>query len=405
VWRQQAVRNPEFAPFPVDEYAQRLSRARALMDEMGIDALCVSSKENVVYFTGIQTIGWESKHRPLAVIVPRERSKPVLMILAESLFQVARETSWVGELRVWGGLRVKNVPRDPIDSIHRSIIELDIGESTIAFELGYGQRIGMSQHDFSLLRSKLPRVQIVDGSGLLWQLRMIKSNYEISALRKVCTATSSSFKAGFEAIYSGMTEKELAGIIFSRMATETNERPGFVMIRSGERKDPMMNVLPFDKPMNSGDLIVVDAGAVYKDYWSDFMRMASIGTPTAEQERFFDAVYAAQQAGVEKIKPGVTAGDIFKACFDVLVRRGLKQHAILERVGHGVGLDMHEPPSLARDSDLMIQEGMILTVEPVIWDVPHARIGNFAIEDVVLVTEDGYEVLSKFPRNLHIVSS
>jgi Xaa-Pro aminopeptidase len=395
--------NPEFSPFPVDEYLGRVARAQELMAESELDALLVSSKENVVYFSGIQTIGWESKHRPLAVIVPREKSKAVVMVLADSLVQVARETSWVDELRPWGGWRIKDSPGSPIESVVQSIAELGLESGKIGFELGYGQRIGMSQADFASLREGLRRVEMVDGAELLWKLRIIKSPREIEILRAACQATSAAFEAGFGALHSGMSEKVLAGTMFSRMARETNERPGFVMVRSGLRKYPMMNVLPFDKPMEPGDLVVVDAGAIYKDYWSDFMRMACIGEPSSEQRRFFDAVAEAQRAGVERLRPGATAHSIFEACLEVLIKRGLKEHATLERVGHGVGLDMHEPPSLARSSEVIVQPGMVLTVEPVIWDRPHARIGNFAIEDVVLVTEQGNEILTQFPRELYVV--
>jgi Xaa-Pro aminopeptidase len=165
----------------------------------------------------------------------------------------------------------------------------------------------------------------------------------------------------------------------------------------------MVNVCPFDKPVERGDLVVVDAGATYKDYWADFMRMASIGQPSPEQRAFFEADLASQQAGVEVIRPGIKAGEIFDACNNVLQERGFGQHARIERVGHGLGLDVHEPPSLARGAQTVIEEGMVLTVEPIFSDLPDYRIGIFALEDVVVVTKNGHEVLSTFPKALHIV--
>lgn len=396
--------NPEFSPFLVEEYRARLARARTEMESHEIDALLVTSKENVVYFTGLQTIGWDSKHRPIVVLIPRDEALPVLMILPETLLNVAATTSWVTELRPWGGWRVEGAASDPIVAACQAVGELNLIGKRIGFESGYGQRVGMSQNDLEALYDGLDDSLIVDGSDVLWKLRMVKSPGEIEMLRRACAATSKAFEAAFEALHDGMEEREIAGIMFSCMAAETNDRPGFVMVRSGLQKYPMMNVLPFDKPMRRGDLVVVDAGAVYRDYWADFMRMACIGQPTAEQRRFFDATLESQQAGVNCVKPGVTGHEIFQTCYDVLVQRGLKEHATIERVGHGVGLDMHEPPSLARGSDVVIQEGMVLTVEPVFWDKPDAQIGNFAIEDVVVVTEDGCEVLSLFPKDLYIVS-
>ncbi len=394
--------HPEYSPFPVSEYEGRIAKARQLMEESGIDALVLTSKENVVYFAGIQTIGWDSKHRPLIVVVPRDPSCPVHMVLAESLYYVARESSWVDELRPWGGW-MEGASEDPIAGAFRVLQDLGLASGTLALELGYGQRMGMSQEDYCKLVEGLPEAKLVDGSELIWELRMIKSPLEIEALRKACAATTSAFEKGFSALRPGMREKELAGIMFAEMARHTDERPGFMMVRSGPRKYRMANVLAFDKPMTPGELVVVDSGAVYKDYWADFMRMSSIGEPTKEQRRFFDATLESQQAGVDKLAPGVTAHDIFSACNDVLVAHGLADYVTFERLGHGVGLDMHEPPSMARGSELVIQPGMVLTVEPVFWDRPDGKVGNFALEDVVVVTEEGHEVLSLFPKDLHIV--
>ncbi len=394
--------HPEFSPFPVSEYEDRVAKARHLMEESGIDALVLTSKENVVYFAGIQTIGWDSKHRPLIVIVPRDPSSAVHMVLAESLFYVAWESSWVDELRPWGGW-MEGASEDPVAGAFRVLQDLGLASGTLGLELGYGQRMGMSQEDYCKLVEGLPEAKLVDGSELIWELRMIKSPLEIEALRKACAATTSAFEKGFSALRPGMREKELAGIMFAEMARHTDERPGFMMVRSGPRKYRMANVLAFDKPMTPGELVVVDSGAVYKDYWADFMRMSCIGEPTKEQRRFFDATLESQQAGVDKLAPGVTAHDIFSACNDVLVAHGLADYVTFERLGHGVGLDMHEPPSMARGSELVVRPGMVLTVEPVFWDRPDGKVGNFALEDVVVVTEEGHEVLSLFPKDLHIV--
>lgn len=397
------MRHPEFSPFPTDEYVARVQKAREEITTAGIDALVVTAKENVVYFSGLQTIGWISKHRPLGVIIPRDDSWPPMMVLPETLVDVALETSWIDELRPWGGWRRKDAAPDPIIGMQRALAEMGLEEATLGFELGYGQRVGMSQVDYDRLVSSLPLASVVDGSPVLWKLRMIKSDLEIEAIGVACAATTKAFEEGFTALKEGMSEAELAGIMLGRMASETNEVPGFMMVRSGKRKYGMVNVLPFDKPMVRGDLVVADAGARYKDYWADYMRMACIGEPSADQRRFFEADYESQKAGVRAIKPGATTGDVFAACYDVLVDHGLKEHATLERVGHGLGLDPHESPSIERGGSVVLQPGMVLTVEPIFSDLPDYQIGNFAIEDVVVVTDTGNEVLSHFPTELFVV--
>lgn len=392
-----------YGPFPRAEFEGRLARIRKIMAAEGLEALLLTSKENVIYLSGLQTIGWDSKHRPLGLIVPADSRSPVLVV-AESLEHVAYESSWVEDVRLWGGVRVPGAPPDPIVAIRQALESLRLTGARVGWELGYGTRLAMPQADYEALRAALPDMKFVDGSGALWQARMIKSPAEIEAIRQACIATTRAFEAGFRAIRPGMTERELGGIFFRELAS-TNYKPGFVMVRSGRLKYRMINVEPFDKPLEPGDLVVVDLGATYKDYWSDFMRMASVGGPTKEQRAFFECELASQSAGVAAIRPGVPAKEIFKACADVIKEMGFSEHARIERVGHSVGLDVHEPPSIAHNSDTIIEEGMVLTVEPIFHDRPDGKIGNFALEDVVVVTKTGHEVLSAFPKELYIANA
>jgi len=133
------------------------------------------------------------------------------------------------------------------------------------------------------------------------------------------------------------------------------------------------------------------------------MRMASIGEPTDEQRRMFEANLEAQKAGVAAVKPGATTGQIFDACYQVLAKHGLAEHFTTAGVGHSVGLFFHEPPRINKGGTIPVEPNMVLTVEPIWYDRPDHRIGNFAIEDMVLVTETGNEILSLYPKDLHIV--
>jgi Xaa-Pro aminopeptidase len=164
-----------------------------------------------------------------------------------------------------------------------------------------------------------------------------------------------------------------------------------------------MNVPPFDKPMEPGDLVVVDGGAQRNDYWSDMMRMACIGEPSDEQRRLFDADLAAQRAGMAAVRPGTSVSEPCQAAYESLLDAGLGEHVpSLERVGHGLGLDVHEPPSLALGGDTTIEPGMVLTVEPIFSDLPNYEIGNFAMEQILLVSETATELLTPFSDELWI---
>jgi Xaa-Pro aminopeptidase len=399
-----SLRQPEYALFPTEEYLARVSRARARMETVGVDALILTAKENGVYFSGLRTTAWNSKHRPTAVIVPRNDNRPVVSVISENIYNVSFGTSWIDDVRAWGGWKRKDAVSDPIVGIIAACKDLGVLGGTIGLELGYGQRLGMSQDDFGKLKAGLGDSKIVDVGSVMWHLRQIKSPLEVECIRKACDATTKAFERGFAAIKPGMTERELGALLIAEMALQTGEMPGFINIRSGPSKYGMMNVLPFEKPFDPGDLIVADLGANYKYYWSDYMRMACLGTPTAQQRHMFDVDRVSMQAGVDMIRPGITLGDIFDASYKVLLEGGLEEHVgQLERVGHGVGLDIHEPPSIARGSQVPVEPGMVLTVEPIFWDLPDAKIGNFAMEEVVLVTETGHEVLSTFSNDLYVL--
>ena len=397
------VRDVIHAAFPVAEYRNRYDKLRKAMEKRNLDAILVTAKENVIYFSGLETVGWDSKHRPVGCILPRDDAHPI-MVVAESLASVADVTSWVDDVRLWGGFKRTGIPQDPVIGIADAIKDLGLAKGRIGMEMGYGTRINMSQADFETLKSLLPDVEVVDGAETIWELRMIKSPAEVEVMRRVCQDTCTAYQAAFEAIRGGMTERELAGILLTEMARLTSFRPGFVGIRSGKLKYAMMNVPPFEtKRLEPGDLVVVDAGATFRDYWCDMMRMASIGDPDSEARHFFDVDLAAQRAGMAQVKPGAKAGDVCKACLDVIQEAGLREHApSLERVGHGLGMEVHEPPSLALGSEVEIQPGMILTVEPIFSDLPNYQIGNFAMEQILLVTESGGELLTPFTDELWI---
>jgi Xaa-Pro dipeptidase len=393
-----------YAHFPPDEYRARVARMREALDRHDLDAAIVTSKENVIYFSGLRTVSWISKHRLIATVIPRDPSHQVVSIVPESLLEVALASSWVEDVRPWGGWREKGAEPDVIAAIARVCDEYGAGTGRIGIEIGYGHRNNMTQEQLEGLRLALPKATIDDAGAALWDVRLIKSEHEIAAIREACRATDCAFDKVFGELRPGVTERELAGIILAEIVTQTGEPPGFVMIRSGVEKYGMVNVEPFERKLERGDLVVIDIGAQYKSYWSDFMRMACIGEPTAEQRRFFDAELAAQEAGVNALAPGVPLERAFEASYAVLLDAGLEEHVPgMERVGHGLGLDVHEPPSIGRGSSDIAQPGMVLTIEPIFWDRPDHRIGNFALEDDILVTEDGVDVLSKTPKELHIV--
>jgi len=150
------------------------------------------------------------------------------------------------------------------------------------------------------------------------------------------------------------------------------------------------------KPLQAGELALLDMGAVYDGYCSDLTRTFAVGEVDAEKRRIFRIAYTAQQAAIAAIKPGMRACDVDAVAREIIAAEGLGEY-FPHLTGHGVGLSTHEPPILDRDVEMVLEPGMVVTVEPGIY-LP--GVGAARVEDMVLVTPTGHEVLTTTPREL-----
>ena len=155
---------------------------------------------------------------------------------------------------------------------------------------------------------------------------------------------------------------------------------------------------PTNRVISEGDLVVLDFGAIVDGYCSDMTRTVGIGELSAMQQRMYDAVIEAQQAGVDAVRAGVAASVVDEACRSVLVRRELADH-FTHSTGHGVGLDIHEAPRVSAVSDATLMAGSVVTVEPGVYVSPH---GGVRIEDTVVVTETGCIPLTTTRKSLSL---
>jgi Xaa-Pro dipeptidase len=167
--------------------------------------------------------------------------------------------------------------------------------------------------------------------------------------------------------------------------------------------------------MRKGDIVMLDGGTVYRGYWSDIIRQACIGEPSKKQEELYEIARKANEAAIEAVKPGVTVHEICNVALRTVRNAGFGQYLISEGVGHALGLQIHEPPWIRSGSQEKLEPGMVITLEPCLYDTPIAEyhrykpnetglggVGIFAVEDDVLVTESGNDVLSLMPRDLWI---
>ena len=398
---------PPHAEFPASEYAARYARAIRLMDETGLDALLLTDELNVRYFSGYLTILWESRFRSLMLVLPRDPALGPTLIVPGQETGNALGTSWVPDRVIYP---------DQENAVPYSVSALrdkGLAAGRIGMELGFGQRLGMTQNDYAALTSALPDAEVVSATELMQTVRMLKSSAEVDRVRRACEISQLAVREGFSALHEGMTEKELAALLGAAMfreGAELSSRPSFLTVSSYPGRPKMVNSLASDYAISRGDMVMLDGGATYGGYATDFIRQAILGPPSDDQRRWFDISIEANNACIAAVCPGASGADVYEAGLRVFEKHGLEKYNLINIAGHGTGMEVHELPWLGeRDvvysADTLLESGMVLCVEPVVagMDGPDWHAGIFIVEDKLLVTETGCEVLtSSLPKELWV---
>jgi Xaa-Pro aminopeptidase len=232
------------------------------------------------------------------------------------------------------------------------------------------------------------------------QLRLVKDGFEIALLREAARRLTPVAARAVAAVRPGVTEREVAGTIEAALREAGYERPAFETIVASGPNAALPHYRAGDRKLEPGDVVVLDFGGVLDGYCSDLTRTVSVGPPTDEARRVYGAVLEAQQAAIAAVRPGVLTADVDGAARSLLHARGLGE-AFGHGTGHGLGLDVHEEPRITRPRTDMppvaLTPGMVFTVEPGAY-LPGW--GGVRIEDDVLVTGDGCEVLTAVPHAL-----
>ena len=246
------------------------------------------------------------------------------------------------------------------------------------------------------IRSKLEGVELIDITEGLQGLRAVKDEEEVERIRKATRLTEDALREGLKRLEVEVSELKVAAAIEYAMKVGGSEAPAFPTIVASGENAALPHAHPTDRRVKGGDLVVIDLGAVYMGYCSDITRTVSVGRVGEREKDMFYAVLEAQKKALSKIRPGVKAKDV-----DAEARRILEEYGYakfyIHSTGHGVGIEVHEPPRLSPDSNLELKPGMIVTVEPGVYVRGFAGV---RIEDIVLVTESGVEVLSRFEKDL-----
>ena len=257
-------------------------------------------------------------------------------------------------------------------------------------------RLGYEGYEF--LKSALPaRCSLEPLGGLVETQRMVKTDQEIALIRRSVELNSKAFEAALETVRPGHTrETDLAAEIDYRARKLGAEGPAFETIVASGSRTALPHARPTQRILGKNELLLIDMGSNLEGYASDMTRMASLGTPTARIKRIYGAVLEAQLAAIDGVRPGVTAGSVDKRAREVLRAAGLDK-VFVHSTGHGLGLEIHEPPRLGKKDKTRLVEGMVITIEPGAY---LEGFGGVRIEDTVVVTKTGCEILTKSSKEL-----
>jgi Xaa-Pro dipeptidase len=387
--------------FPKTEYEKRWEAAARAMADSGLDALLVTEAANFTYFSGGH--GDFSFSRPTFMLIPG-KGEPVVMV--HEFFEASqRRESWVADIRTYASMQ-----EAPVALIKSVFADKTPGRVRIGAELGREQRLGLSYNDFVAIKEGLPDTGFVDASAMLWSLRMVKSPLEIDCIRNACEITGKAFEKSFKMIGKGITEKAAAGILAGHISAAGGSNAWVVSNSRPYNYASGFLTLPADYPLEEGNLLWMDAGCKVNGYASDFSRMAAIGKPSGRQAKLYDLVDKITRKTVDAIRPGMKAAELSARCNVEFEKAGL-QHLWGDgdcsspasnragRIGHGLGMATTEMPHIALYDHTVLKAGMTITIEPTVA----TDYGHFNIEEDVLVTEDGCEILSKTPRELVVL--
>ncbi|MGE0241738.1 MAG: M24 family metallopeptidase [Parvibaculaceae bacterium] len=377
--------------FDKDEYRARVERAQALMAKHDVAALFFTSEANVRYFTGYTSHRWLQPTSPEFGIIPRQ-GDPILVLPTIEMDR-AGSHPWLRTIRE------ATAGKGFVDTLVEAFNDVGAGTGRVAAELGSILRLCMTHADFEAIKSRLPKAAFIDGSEIFWSLRMIKSPAEIGEMRKACDITASALSDLHEAARPGKSERELHAVMSAAVMQHGADRPGSMPLGSrtpGEFHQADSHLrLHTGRAVQDGDLVWLDAGSIVGGYWSDTFRMFSVGKARQAAKDAYATVHDCIEATIAATRPGAPtkgAMDAFRKVIDASPYQEFAQGRFRRSsLAHGIGLDLIEPPYMNQVDTSILQPGMVLTLEPFLYQ---PNIGFFMIEEQVLVTETGSEVLS-----------
>jgi len=355
----------------------RIKKLRKILLAKDLDSLLITNSVNRNYLSGFTG-----------------STATVLLTQRSALFLTDSRYTEQAEKELDGGLGLKTV--NSSKEYYRMLLETVKKDGVKMFGV---EAKNMTLAQYELLKKNLPGVKFSQESGLVEELREIKDEEELGRIRKAAEIAESAFKKTLKKLKPGVLELELAAELEYNMRLAGAEGAAFpTIVASGER-GAMPHGVASGKKIANGELIVIDFGAVYKGYCSDLTRTVGLGIINGLKRRQYKVVYEAQQNALSSIRSGVNLSVPDKKARNYLKKSGMDKH-FTHGLGHGIGRDVHENPSISNTTKGVFKAGMTVTVEPGVYYK-----GDFGIriENDVIVNDKGCEILGDDQRSLVVL--
>jgi Xaa-Pro aminopeptidase len=384
------------------------TRLTAGLDAEGLDALVATTPENLRYVTGFRSIahalfrGLELygvfTRRGVGLVVPFIDTTGVaadgiavdhLACYGRFFFEYADDPGVIGgKVREWTGKA-----------------EAGAGEALVKVlgDMGVlGRRVGLDEAGvfpatWQRLEGQLKGTTLVPAYQHFRTARMVKSPEEVRRLERAARIAEDGIAAVLGMLKAGVSEREAAHV-YEQEVLRRGASPFFTVVTFGERA-ALADVYPSERTLAPGELVRCDLGCVYEGYRSDISRTAVLGTPTDKQARYYAAILAGERAGIAAMKPGVPASRIFEIAMTATREAGMP-HYQRTHVGHGIGLEPYDPPTLNAATSMALEPGMVFCVETPYYEHPW---GGVQVEDAVEITPTGVRMLTRSSQELAII--
>lgn len=372
------------------ELARRLRVAQAKMQDDKLDGLLLTTEHNVRYFTGYHSAFWLSPTRPWYVVVPAT-GLPIAVVptIGEDVFSKARDRGVVAKVITWPSPQPED---DGVSHLVSVLKDVPSNFGRIGAEMGNHMTIRMPILDFNRMTQQLQEksVAVVDGSNTLLRTRLVKSREEISKVEASCQSQSAAYAEVPSIVKAGMTESEACRQVKRLLLQKGADDVPYVICRSGSGSYASFIEHPTERQLQEGDIFIIDTGSQVDGYFCDFNRNFAIGQPSKAARAAHEKVWQATEAALEILKPGITYKDLYNA---MAQRMGLEGKGGVGRMGHSVGLQLTEWPSIHEMTNEVIEEGQVLSIEPS-FPLGPGDDRLIVTEESVEVTSTGYRLLS-----------